>query len=606
MRRRNTRVFDPDAKRISLKAFWEAVEKRLATRSADELRAILRAMAQATPPAQRAAFLDQLKPAKGVSAFGQKKLRQDELLDDIDDLIQEIQEAVEGADDGDEGYDRWHGDYYGGYDDDEDSLGPYEAFVEPMVALFDRAQAVFDYGHFPLARQAYQKLFEEALQLEDELGRGVRPEDLTRVDLGESRARYLRAVYETESPKTRPRRLFEQMQQTRAWISGARPVLTDLIEISAAPLPDRDLFFADWIARLRREKDEAADAWLREAIRLSQGTAGLAELAQSEGVKRPRAYLDWFEALAAEGNYQAILAAAQTALNTLPAKLPIRAAVADYLCTAAARRGDVEALRVGRWEALVASPVLPRLLDVWDAAPDAEARTQLMRRAAQHIRTYLAHPPHPLGAPTFDQWAEDRLEAPAWIDNSVLAHAYVLAGDLAAVYQLGSREKVLGWSDSHNVQGLGVSFFLTLLSGKTPSALPSNLKRLWQDALEISLGLDDWPESGATERNTRKRLERVYADHLLQLALSRDQQMLFLAWCLDVAQKRVKAIVGEKHRGSYDKAARLIAACAEVLRLREEADAAKALLNEVRGWFPRHRAFQAELDAATRRARRIR
>lgn len=32
------------------------------------------------------------------------------------------------------------------------------------------------------------------------------------------------------------------------------------------------------------------------------------------------------------------------------------------------------------------------------------------------------------------------------------------------------------------------------------------------------------------------------------------------AWCLKMTQARVKAIVGEKHRQSYGKAARLIAA----------------------------------------------
>jgi hypothetical protein len=52
--------------------------KRLAAWLADELRAILRGMVQATPPAQRGAFLDQLKPAKGLSAAIQQKLWQDE------------------------------------------------------------------------------------------------------------------------------------------------------------------------------------------------------------------------------------------------------------------------------------------------------------------------------------------------------------------------------------------------------------------------------------------------------------------------------------------------------------------------------------------------
>lgn len=596
---RRQEEFDPHPAKMSLKAFWDALEQRLTKCSADELRAILRAMAQATPPTQRQAFLDTLKPAKGAVASVQKKLRQDELLAEIDDLAQEIKDATE------EGEGDWKDDYGGsGYYDDEDSLGPYEEFIKPLTSLFDRAQAVFEYGNFSLARNAYQKLFKEALQLEDDYGRGVRSEDLTGVDVGESQARYLRAVYETEPSKTRPQTLLEQMQQTRTWISGPRPVLNDLIQISPAPLSDQDRFFADWIALLRREKGDEADAWLREAIGLAHGTQGLKELALVEGRKRPRAYLDWFTALEAEGQYRDVFTAAQKALKTLPARLPIRAAIADHLCAAATRLEEVEALRAGRWEAFSVAPTLPRLLDLWETAPDEEARARLMQQAADHIKNYLAHPPRSAG--TFDPWADDQLESPAWIDRSVLAHACLLAGNLDAAHQLAAREKVLGWSSSDNLQGFVAPFCLVLLSGKALNALPPNLKQVWQRGLETSIGLSDWRESDDVETNMRKRLERLYADQIPRIALNKSQQEAFLAWCLEVAKNRVEAIVGNQHRGSYDKAAVLIGACAEALRRRSENKAADAFVAEVRERFPRHRAFQAELDAATQRARRSR
>jgi len=618
MRRRNPQTFDPNAERMSLKAFWEALEKRLAASSADELRVILRGMAQVTPPAQRLAFLEQLQPAKGAAASRKKKLRHasQDLLDDIDDLIQDIQAAAGQGDDWDQDdedqdeYDEWASDYGGGYYDDEDSLGPHHVFVEPLTALFERAQAVFDHGNLALARDAYQKLFVEALQVEDEYGRGVRPEDLAGVELGESRARYLRALYETATPKSRPRRLFEQMQQTRGWLAERRATLSDLIEISPAPLPDQAPFLAAWIAVLRKAKGADADAWLREAVRLAHGTAGLAELAQAEGKRRPRAYLDWFTALEAEGQLQTVLTEAQTALKTLPAKLPIRAAIADHLCVAAEQLGDGEALRAARWEAFAAKPALARLLDLWDATPEGTARTRVMRRAAQHLTAYLAHPPRSDLA--FQPWVEDQLETPAWVDKSVLSHAHVLAGDLVSAHELGSKQKVLGWSDSDNSQGLVVPLFLVLLSGKPPNALPSNLKSLWRAALAISAGadfeweVDDWAEPDRAEPALQKRLERLYAEHLPRLVLSPAQQTNFLNWCLAVTRQRVKAIVGDLHRQSYGKAARLTAACGEVLRLRGEAEAARVFVDELREQFPRHRAFQAELDTAMGSNRRRR
>lgn len=48
----------------------------------------------------------------------------------------------------------------------------------------------------------------------------------------------------------------------------------------------------------------------------------------------------------------------------------------------------------------------------------------------------------------------------------------------------------------------------------------------------------------------------------------------------------------------YDKAAKLTAACAEALRLRGKDEEAKAVLDGVRGRFPRHSTFQAELNSA--------
>jgi hypothetical protein len=592
--------------KISLKVFWEAVEQRLAAYSADELRAILRAMAQDTPPSERRAFLSKLEPGEGAITASQV-VQQEDLLADIDDLAREIENAMQHADAWEERYE------WGGYYDEEDSLGPYEEFVEPLVELFDRAEAAFDYGEISLARAAYQRLF-ELLRTEDGYGRGVSASDLTGVDADEAAARYLRAVYETEPPARRPQALCEQMQQARAWLFSPRPMLDDLVQISPRPLPDREQFLADWIAFLRTQSAPSGsdvDAWLREAVRLAQGTPGLEALARAEGQTRPRAYLDWFTALEEEGKHQEVLAAAQEALQALPARLPIRAAIADHLCAAAAQLNEMEALRLGRWEAFVAKPTLPRMLDLWDVARmqptgtvgvicvDAAERTALMQRAVEHVRDYLAHPPARRGEM---MRGDDGLERPAWIGQSVLAHACLLASDWDAAHHLAAQGKVLGWSSSESHQGLVVAAFLVLLSGETPGAAPSNLAQLWQWSVQYSVAAWSWGYE--QEDPVRERLARAYAEQFAAAALSTDRQERFLSWCLDVAQERVNAIVGNKHRGSYDKAAVLTVACAEVLRLRGNQTAADALVNDVRGRFPRHRAFQAEMDNALWRMER--
>jgi hypothetical protein len=254
---------------------------------------------------------------------------------------------------------------------------------------------------------------------------------------------------------------------------------------------------------------------------------------------------------------------------------------------------------MGRWEAFIAKPTLPRLLDLWDVAVDTAERTALMQRAVEHVRDYLRMPfirADSPARPDVMMRRGDGLERPAWIGPPVLAHACLLASDWDAAHQLAAQGKVLGWSSRESHQGLVVAAFLVLLSGETPGAVPSNLAQLWKWGLQYSVAAWSWRYE--EEDPVRERLARAHAEHFATAALSTDRQEQFLSWCLDVAQQRVDAIVGNQHRGSYNKAAVLTVGCAEVLRLQRNQTAADALVNDVRGRFPRHRAFQAEMKAA--------
>lgn len=574
---------------MSLKAFWKAVEERLAACSMDELCAILRAMAQETPPAARPSFLAKLERTGERGDAVRQVLQQEELLDDVDDLAQDLQAMMTG---------QVPQDRYEWYEyDDEDALGPYKEFVDPLIDLFDRAAGTFDYGPMSLAREAYQRLF-ALLGLEDNYGRGMRLSDLTGIDQSETVARYLRAVYETEPPEDRPRVLYEQMWQMRSLsyaLSQRVPTLEDLIQIAPHPLPERDRFLADWIAFLRTQNGSQVDAWLREAIRLSEGTPGLERLARTEGETHPHAYLDWFTALEQEGRHDEVYTAAQEALRVLPAQLDVRAAIADHLCAAAARLGDQETVRAGRWQAFLAQSTLTRLLDLWDAFPARVERTSAMQRAMQYAQEGVP-PPFAYGGEL-----NGRTEHPdraAWVHKPVLVHACLLAQELEAAHRLAAGKEVLGWSNSSNPQGIVVAFFLVLLSGQTPETVPPNLAQIWQWGLDYSTGFF----SSERQDIVCRRLERAYGEVFATTSLDRDRQRRLLSWCLEVAQRRVEAIVSNQHRGSYDKAAVLAAACAETLRLRGDREAADTFVEETRNRFPRHRAFQAELRSALARS----
>ncbi len=318
-------------------------------------------------------------------------------------------------------------------------------------------------------------------------------------------------------------------------------MLNDLIQFSGMPLPNQDHFLQDWIVFLRQQDGGDADVWLREAIRLGQGTRRLEALARTEGAKRPRAFLDWLAALQAEQKPREVVTAAEYALQALPTKLPIRAAVADYLCAAAATLDEKILLRQGRWEAFIAKPGLARLLDLWGAESDRAARTPLLRQAAEYVKECLAQPPQHEAIVLGER---DGLESAVWVQPSLLTHAYLLGQQWDEARELASREDVLGWSNSSGTQGLIVPFFLAVLSGKQSSALPVNVAQLWQQALEHSAG---YAFGRPREENPIfGQLEQVYRNLIANVSLPPGQQEEFLAWCIEIARRRVSAIVSNQ------------------------------------------------------------
>jgi hypothetical protein len=78
--------------------------------------------------------------------------------------------------------------------------------------------------------------------------------------------------------------------------------------------------------------------------------------------------------------------------------------------------------------------------------------------------------------------------------------------------------------------------------------------------------------------------------------LTQEQRGRFLSLASAVARKRIQAVVSNKHRGAYHRAAELAIACAEAYSLAEVPKEGLALLTEIREEFPRHSAFQKALN----------
>ena len=93
-----------------------------------------------------------------------------------------------------------------------------------------------------------------------------------------------------------------------------------------------------------------------------------------------------------------------------------------------------------------ANPSLRRLLDLWEATPQSKRQTR-MRQAQRHLDQSLQRQTRG-SAVKFDDTEDDDLEDPAWVDQTLLAHAKMLCGDWEAARAMAADADVLGWSSS--------------------------------------------------------------------------------------------------------------------------------------------------------------
>lgn len=334
---------------------------------------------------------------------------------------------------------------------------------------------------------------------------------------------------------------------------------------------------------MKASEKPSHDTWLREATFLLHGSEGLANLARTEGYKRPRVYVDWMKALVEGNNYHEALWAAHTALKQLPEGKPIRAAIGDLMALCGEQLDDEKVQFEGLWISFKAKPDLSKLITLYEKEQSPN-RASLMKQAAEVIATHLKQS----DTYFFDRsWERDKLESPSRVSLTLLLHAHLFADDLNKAFELAKKGASLGWS-TNNPQPLFIAYCL-INAAKTPlNNLPLHLKKFWEYALQTS---DDSIWNIEDTNNTRQKLEVIYQD-IFAIPHETDKKMV--DWCLNASHKRVEDIVINQHRKAYDRAALVTAACTETLQIINPSEATNFFW-KIQNKFPRHSSFQVEL-----------
>jgi tetratricopeptide (TPR) repeat protein len=600
------------SKRLSAAEFLEALDGRLTAMKPAVLRAALMTHAETLPAVERRAFLGIFEKAEETGKAGGKRqpgraTNAERLLRDIDALVERCGEETHGKQE----YD-WEDT---GEDDDWDHYEPaHETWPrEKIDAMFERADAVFRGGDLALARDAYEKLFdliasygEDGFDADEE-----EAEPVGATDLDETKARYLRALYETIEPAQRPAALLKTLQDLQ-YVGG--PVgIPEVIGARRAPLPDRESFLEAWIELLCRHQpdqfgfDMEARRLLFQAVRMHRGTEGLAELARRDGRRIPEAYRKWVQALAEDGRTDEAVQAAQEALRALPPTGEIRAWIAEFLAETTEKQHDGPARLEARREAFRATPTLARLSYLCEAAEPVGQLKPVVHAETTRLRSVVANRSRQKGVDPMERQRGHRL----------LATLLLLDGETEEAIALAQRAPAVGWSGGEHPGPVVVPYLLCAAAVGAEPAAGTALADLWRgiDADEPPFPMwdldardddfDDEPEVSWPDASLKPRPVRLTPFLRAQIErqpVDPEQRARFLKIAWTMAERRVKEILDKKHRRAYERAALLVAALSEARVMAGDPASGHTLLTNVRQTFSRFSAFTRELDKVARRS----
>ena len=358
--------------------------------------------------------------------------------------------------------------------------------------------------------------------------------------------------------------------------------LKDIINALERPLPDLDLFLTDWIKFLKPQKGIQASALLREAILMKGGLSAIAELARSIPEQYPRAYVDWLTTLEDLGNITTLIKVAKEGLEKIPKDFKVRAEVAEFLARTGEQLNDNELKLEGYKESFYSYPSLKCLLDLYLIAKEEDRFDEI--KSIVEDRVIKLEKESSIVVNGYYCSEQDRTTLAKGILPSVL----LLSGNYEKVLEMCTKKGSLGWSLPENPKPLFITFMMLILS--KDGIYTTTLNSEWEKAIRNT--------NLATDKEYVEKYKQIINDTKNSLQLTTEQEAFYLKWCLEELDQRIEAIIRNKYRGSYYKAAQLLVAMAETLANREGSDKVRDLIVKYKGKYPKYSAFQREVRRA--------
>jgi len=546
---------------LALKPFEEAVRRHCEKLSHKELcDFICNRAAQEISAHERADFLKKLTSGSKKEIRGNSR---NDLISKIKSLKKAIKKHQESIEDG-----TFFEDYEDDYGYDEDPPPISEEQKEEMETLFAEADHLFLSDELKLAAEAYQLLL-GIFRYDEDAAFDYDIESHLNLNWREIRARYARCVYETAPSHKRVEQMLDAMeidarQFQRNFVSseGDYPLLKDVLDARSGELSEWKSFLNNWKNDLKNETGERAAVLFFEAVHGLDGIDGLAVEVRKNHV--PVGYGYWLDKLVSDQNWNDAAAIAQESLENIPHGT-FRAQAAEILSAAAQNMGDNSLILKGKREGFY-------------SMPDENSLSVLVEEAArQNVKT---------------EELEKALKAKIAKKYSGELNVKILLmlGRLDDALKIVDTTKPLGWGADDS--GIGVFFggLLAALTGSDPKG----------KTIQILLNRYTGKRRGyffdSAENPNKIIFEEILAG-VRGVFSDESKKQKWFEFVKKIGGNRIDAIVSNKHRGAYNRAAEVLGALTECFLINQQTNQAKDLLDLYRNQkYSRHSAFRSEVD----------
>jgi hypothetical protein len=254
-----------------------------------------------------------------------------------------------------------------------------------------------------------------------------------------------------------------------------------------------------------------------------------------------------------------------------------RALIAAKLVEAGAKIGRSELVLKGKRETFLALPQESHLLRLIEEADRQNRKTEELEGALSFVSSR--------------EKSEETLRV----------KLLLMTGKVAAAFEQAGNIRALGWSsgESDGAVLFGAVLSLLCLHGIEAAVTVQRLLRRYTDSQHRSYMIDDEGEEETADRTGKRiRISEEILKALQRLSVSGEQKNTYLKWAFKIGRRRIEQIVGNQHRGAYDRAAEILGALAECWHLNGEREKGRLIIEEYRNQkFNRHSAFRRELDS---------